>query len=204
MTPLHLVRVTPFVAASLLCSEVALAQSSTSASLPSSASTSPAGSERFRVRLPSTQAAPAPRPMPGPWVSMVPSDPFSLRGPSFQGLRTMPFSLQAATDPAMESRFVARRTVGGVLLGLSSPFLVTSGWLFYQVSGISAGPYGVGLLVGAGGVFLGVTSLLIGAGLFIPGLVYSVTDPPPPESAMYRLRPTLHVRPDGVGLSMSF
>lgn len=206
----------PLVTLVMLVPEVAYAQT---ASSTSSTAAEPAAanierfivdsnSDRFRVHIPSAHDAHPQRNVPGPWVSMVSNPPLMFGGPllQVQGMQSAPRAPLTPLDRELESRFVARRTVGGILIGLSSPFLITGVWLLSVAASVDASNEGLAgaFIVGAAAGFLGITSTAIGVGLFIPGLVYAVSDPPRPDSAAMRLRPTLHVGPRGASLSMSF
>jgi hypothetical protein len=214
MNSTHLLCASSLIATSLLLSNVAMAQTAASTStseIDSSAEhhqAAPNSTDAEPLRLPirierDTQVQ---RNAPGPLLSNVYSDPRYVRISPFLGQQAVGFAPQSPPkDPQMESRFIARRTVAGILLGLSSPFLVSGIVLLADASSHpSSDPFSISGAVDAVESGLGILSFLVGAGLFIPGLVMAVTDPPQPEGVALRYKPKLHIGPGSVGVSMSF
>ena len=105
----------------------------------------------------------------------------------------MPLARPTSHD---DGEFVRRRVKGGLLLGFSTPLLVSGGALI--AVGMDKGGEGAILAFLAGCSLVGG-----GLGMAVPGIYMLATDPPKYQGYA-RIQPTLHVSPTGVQLSTSF
>ncbi len=102
----------------------------------------------------------------------------------------------SAADAELERLTVRRRIRGGLLLGFSSPLLVTGTMAFTAVADGRAGPLAGFALLG-GIMFVGG-----GLGMAIPGIIFLTTDPKLPNHQAYR--PSIKVGPTGINFSGAF
>ena len=102
----------------------------------------------------------------------------------------------SAADAELERLTVRRRISGGLLVGFSSPLLVT-GTMAFALAGRGSDPL-TGLVV-----LTGIGMTVGGLGMFIPGVIFLSTKPTLPDrQAQYR--PSIKVGPAGINFSGAF
>jgi hypothetical protein len=157
----------------------------------------PNTSESWAAHEPEPFATPIPIVQEGqtPALGATTDTPPEAIAPTYARTTFMRMPVANRLRSSSDGEFVRRRVKGGLLLGFSTPLLVSGGAVIHLATDHGSTkeiPFLLGCSIIAGGL-----------GMAVPGIYMLVTDPPPYQFNA-RIQPTLRVGPTGVQFSTSF